>query len=407
MTWRELWKSTVTNLRALLGFSPQSSKSPARSSPPPLAPIVKRTAAVMPGPLKHSDRADLIHHAANHAANHTGNHTGADAPQTIDLTATRPLPHPTAPLRTRKPPLVPVDVALEAAAFAAMQRQRAEALPVVANPDLLMLPVAAPAIDGLDERGHGSQHQNPELTWTRQGVAQLEQPVMETPGEAGPFDPGDPSANGHGYGGNGYGDGGESDEDEGVALTTLLESLLFVAPEPVEPRQLAQTLDQPLEIIELGLAELADYYQRTLRGLRLQRFNDKVQLVTTPAAAPFIEAFLNLDNSTRLSSPALETLAVIAYRQPVTRAQIEAVRGVDCSGVLRSLMQRGLVAEVGRMEGIGRPILYGVTELFMQHFGLMEMNDLPPLEETEADRLWAATVIDEHELGGSHPDTPR
>jgi segregation and condensation protein B len=84
----------------------------------------------------------------------------------------------------------------------------------------------------------------------------------------------------------------------------------------------------------------------------------------------------------------------------VTRAQIEAVRGVDCSGVLRSLMQRGLVAEVGRLEGIGRPILYGVTELFMQRFGLMEMGELPPLEETEADRLWAATVLDEQELDG-------
>jgi segregation and condensation protein B len=187
----------------------------------------------------------------------------------------------------------------------------------------------------------------------------------------------------------------ESTDEEGIALTTLLESLLFVAAEPVEPRHLAQTLGQPLETVELGLAELADYYQRTLRGLRLQRFNDRVQLVTTPAAAPFIESFLNVDNSTRLSSPALETLAVIAYRQPVTRAQIEAVRGVDCAGVLRSLVQRGLVAEMGRMEGVGRPILYGVTELFMQHFGLMEMHELPPLEETEADRLWAATVIDE------------
>ena len=196
-------------------------------------------------------------------------------------------------------------------------------------------------------------------------------------------------------GGDAGGDYTGGDDDEGVALTTLLESLLFVASEPIEPRQLAQTLAQPLEVIEIGLAELADYYQRSLRGLRVQRFNGKVQLVTAPIAAPFIEAFLNLDNSTRLSSPALETLAVIAYRQPVTRAQIEAVRGVDCAGVLRSLVQRGLVADVGRMEGIGRPILYGVTELFMQHFGLMEMDELPPLEETEADRLWAATVMDE------------
>jgi segregation and condensation protein B len=240
-----------------------------------------------------------------------------------------------------------------------------------------------------------------------------------SPGEGNGFDsngyhnPSDQNTdyqnNGNGYhNGNDHEDDGGSDADEdGVALTTLLESLLFVASEPVESRQLAQTLAQPLEVIELGLAELADYYQRSLRGLRLQRFKDKVQLVTAPIAAPFIETFLNLDNSTRLSSPALETLAVIAYRQPVTRAQIEAVRGVDCAGVLRSLVQRGLVADVGRMEGAGRPILYGVTELFMQHFGLMEMTELPALEETEADRLWAATVMDDTVVDNEAGETPK
>ena len=137
----------------------------------------------------------------------------------------------------------------------------------------------------------------------------------------------------------------------------------------------------------------------------MQRLKDKVQLVTAPAAAPFIEHFLNLDATTRLSGPALEALAIIAYRQPVTRAQIEAVRGVDCAGVLRSLVQRGLVADVGRAEGVGRPILYGVTELFMQHFGLMEMTELPPLEETDADRLWAATILEE-QSPDSMPFTP-
>lgn len=371
MTWRELWKSTISNLKALLGIAPP---------PPPSAPIVKRKPEALLGPMghSHSNRADL--------ANRAMLPNGASAPKTIDLTATRPVLYPDVPLR-RKPNFIPVDVtsghvhpvdvALDAAAFAALKRQRSE-LPPVANT-------------------------MPEMTWTRQGIAQVEPPLLEvTPDAPGPFDPHSSNGGGNGFGGNGYGDDDESGgdvDDEGVALTTLLESLLFVAAEPVEPRQLAQTLAQPLDVIELGLAELADYYQRSLRGLRLQRFNDKVQLVTAPASAPFIEAFLNLDNSTRLSSPALETLAVIAYRQPVTRAQIEAVRGVDCAGVLRSLVQRGLVAEVGRMEGIGRPILYGVTELFMQHFGLMEMTELPPLEETEADRLWAATAMDEETAG--------
>lgn len=379
MTWRELWKSTVTNLRALLGFAPPP--------PPPPAPIVRRKPLALTGPVK-VDRPD----------------PAPLSPPMLDLTPTRATPPPSAPLR-RKPSTVTsnmaVDVALDAAAFAA---NRARKEPTTAPPHPL---APNPTISNVV---NANPVPTPALTWTRQGVAQTEAPEMGAPLDKCNFAGEDATGSngyaaheaGHGdeFAGDDGDDGGDDNftgDDEGVALTTLLESLLFVASEPVEPRQLAQTLAQPIEVIELGLAELADYYQRSLRGVRVQRYNGKVQLVTAPVAAPFIEVFLNLDNTTRLSTPALETLAVIAYRQPVTRAQIEAVRGVDCAGVLRSLAQRGLVTEVGRMEGIGRPILYGVTELFMQHFGLMEMGELPPLEETEADRLWAATVIDEPE----------
>ena len=112
-----------------------------------------------------------------------------------------------------------------------------------------------------------------------------------------------------------------------------------------------------------------------------------INLVTAPEAANLIETFLNLDATSKLSAPALETLAVVAYRQPVTRAQIEAVRGVDCSGVLRSLLQRGLLEEVGRMDAPGRPVLYGVTDLFMHHFGLTALHELPPLESSELARI--------------------
>lgn len=342
MTLLELWKSTVTNLAALLGFS---SRARSRTAPSP-ASIAKRSTATSVGVAARKPRGTL-------------------------------------------------DTALDEAAFAAVKTHSAPARENSAP----ATPETPPA----------------ESSWTRQGIVQ-EQPVMDTPDEAAPvavaFSNGDePYSYEHGSNGNGnggaHGDGDDEVlDDDSVPLTTLLESLLFVASEPVDPRQLAQTLDQPLEIIELGLAELGDYYRRSLRGLRLQRFNNMVQLVTTPAAAPFIEIFLNLDNSTRLSSPALETLAVIAYRQPVTRAQIEAVRGVDCAGVLRSLVQRGLVVEVGRMEGVGRPILYGVTEQFMHHFGLVELGELPPLEETEADRLWAATVIDDADADGTSADAP-
>ncbi len=129
------------------------------------------------------------------------------------------------------------------------------------------------------------------------------------------------------------------------------------------------------------------------RGLRVQKHNNRFQLVTDPSLAPLIETFLELDLSTTLSGPALETLAIVAYRQPVARAQIEAVRYVDCAGVLRSLLQRGLVEEVGRLETVGRPILYGVTDHFLQHFGLIEMTELPPLETADTDALWAATAL--------------
>ena len=394
MTWQELWKSTVTNLRALLGIAPTPPDESTPPKPTP-APIIKRNPMPLTGPKSGSKAASASHRDRLNAIERTNQPPpNSHAPQIIDLTATRALPPPSAPLRTRKPPKVPMDVALDAAAFA-LHPKAAELPPVVAK--TLAKPDPLPA---------------PELSWSRQGLAQLEPPTMDAPaldapqGDPAPLAAHDPVDDGLAtpdHADDSYDDQGRDDpqaddgDDDGdeIALTTLLESLLFVASEPVEPRQLAQTLGQSIDVIELGLAELADYYQRSLRGLRVQRFNNKVQLVTAPVAAPFIEIFLNLDNTTRLSSPALETLAVIAYRQPVTRAQIEAVRGVDCAGVLRSLVQRGLVADIGRMEGVGRPILYGVTELFMQHFGLMEMGELPPLEETEADRLWAATVIDD------------
>ncbi|MCB0072876.1 MAG: SMC-Scp complex subunit ScpB [Caldilineaceae bacterium] len=178
-----------------------------------------------------------------------------------------------------------------------------------------------------------------------------------------------------------------------MALTAALEALLFVSDTPVDAAQFAKALNLSPAQIDAGLERLALLYRREDRGLRLMDRGGRYQLVTMPEAAGIIEDYLNLDLSTRLSGPALETLAVIAYRQPVTRAQVEAVRGVDCSGVLRSLLQRGLIEDAGRLETVGRPILYSVTDLFMQHFGLTGMNELPELKTDEADTLWAATEL--------------
>jgi segregation and condensation protein B len=172
-----------------------------------------------------------------------------------------------------------------------------------------------------------------------------------------------------------------------LPLTAALESLLFVSDEAVEPAQLARALGIAPGEVEAGLQALDAAYREGSRGLRLQTRNGRYQLVTAPEAANLIETFLNLDATSKLSAPALETLAVVAYRQPVTRAQIEAVRGVDCSGVLRSLLQRGLLEEVGRLDAPGRPVLYGVTDLFMHHFGLTALHELPPLESSELARI--------------------
>lgn len=162
-------------------------------------------------------------------------------------------------------------------------------------------------------------------------------------------------------------------------LAGLVESLLFVAAEPVSVGQLAGVLESTPEGIEEALGELEAALRE--RGLRLQRMGDQVQLVTAPEAAPYVERFLGLGERRRLSQAALETLAIIAYRHPISRPEIEAIRGVNCDSVLRTLLTSGLIEEAGRAQAPGRPILYAPTFTFLQHFGLQRLEDLPPLEK--------------------------
>jgi segregation and condensation protein B len=168
-----------------------------------------------------------------------------------------------------------------------------------------------------------------------------------------------------------------------LSLSARIEALLFVAPGAVTAAQLAAALDVPTADVEKGLNELAadyeDNYQN--RGLRLQRHRGRVQLTSAAETAEWIERFLGLAASGHLSRAALETLAIVAYQQPVTRPQIDAIRGVNSDGVLKSLLSKGLVAEGGRAEAVGRPILYNTTSEFLQYFGFNSLKELPPLEE--------------------------
>ena len=161
------------------------------------------------------------------------------------------------------------------------------------------------------------------------------------------------------------------------SLAAKIEAMLFVSAEPVPVAQLAQALDVTPSVIERGLKELDDSF--LTRGLRLQRNAGRVQLTTAPELASIVEHFLGLEATTHLSRAALETLAIIAYQQPVTRPQVDSIRGVNSDAMMKSLLSKGLILESGRTDGPGRPILYSTTPEFLQHFGLNSLMELPPL----------------------------
>jgi len=163
-------------------------------------------------------------------------------------------------------------------------------------------------------------------------------------------------------------------------LPAVLESLLFVADGPQDITTLAKSLNATRDRIEKAIDALIE--AKDGRGLVVQRLGDRVQLATVPAAAPYLERFLEVEYG-RLSRASLETLAIIAYRSPVTRTQIEAVRGVNSDHSVATLLSRGLIEEVGRTHGPGRPVLFAPTVRFLEYFGLQRPEDLPPLPEIE------------------------
>ena len=158
-------------------------------------------------------------------------------------------------------------------------------------------------------------------------------------------------------------------------IDCLLEALLFVADGPAALEDLAQAMECELATVEDAIARLDSALVH--RGLCIARYGSAVQMVTSPDASAAIERFLGVTGHARLSPAAMETLAVIAYRQPITRAQIEAIRGVNSDGVLRTLLARSLIAPAGRLEQAGRPVLFKTTFEFLQYLGLQSLDELP------------------------------
>ena len=162
-----------------------------------------------------------------------------------------------------------------------------------------------------------------------------------------------------------------------LSISARLEALLFVAPSGVTTSQLAGALEITPREVEKGLKALQETYLEG--GIRMQRHKGEIRLTSAPEMGGLVERFLSLEATTRLSKAALETLAIIAYEQPVTRPQIDSIRGVSSDGVLRNLLGKGLVEESGRAEGPGRPILYITTSEFLGHFGLTSLDEMPQL----------------------------
>ncbi len=173
----------------------------------------------------------------------------------------------------------------------------------------------------------------------------------------------------------------QASEAESIArLVTAAESLLFVSGRPLEDTELRKLLDVNDTRLARILDTLAEQLASQGRGIRLQRLGNQAQLVTAPENARYIAALLGLPMTAKLTTAAMETLAVISYRQPMTRAQIEAVRGVNSDRALASLIQHGLVAEVGRAQTVGRPALFATTPEFLQQFGLTTLTELPHVD---------------------------
>ncbi|OIJ16300.1 SMC-Scp complex subunit ScpB [Anaerobacillus arseniciselenatis] len=179
-----------------------------------------------------------------------------------------------------------------------------------------------------------------------------------------------------------------------MEMKAIIEGLLFISGEEgIDEKQIADVLEIDIVMVKELLSNLIEQYRSETRGMQIVELAGVYQLTTKQEHAPYFKRLINSPNSATLSQAALETLAIVAYKQPITRAEIEEIRGVKSERPIQSLVSKVLVKEVGRVEGTGRAILYGTTNDFLDHFGLKSLRELPPLPEKEDD-----TALEEADL---------
>ncbi len=176
-------------------------------------------------------------------------------------------------------------------------------------------------------------------------------------------------------------------------IAIILEAILFVAEEPVTAAELAEVTERPTAEIEAALTDLADSLGAT-RGVVLRNVGGGWRLYSHPDAIDYLERYSSTDRARRLSAAALEALAVVAYKQPVSRGQVTEIRGVDSEHALKTLERRGMVFEIGRAPGPGQAVLYGTTDLFLEKLGVPSIAELPPL----ADHVPPAQIVETLEM---------
>lgn len=177
----------------------------------------------------------------------------------------------------------------------------------------------------------------------------------------------------------------ENFNENNLRYYSIIESLLFVSGNPLKLSDIASTLECSTDFVHSVMVEMDELYKREDRGIQLYRLNDTYQLVTKKENSTYIQRLLKINTRQSLSQASLEVLAIIAYKQPITRVEIEEIRGVKCDRVITNLTEKGLIKEIGRKDIIGRPILYSTTEEFLRYFQLQDLKQLPNIEQMTFD----------------------